>query len=132
MYGLKPRAIDKNFPQRRGLGNFQNIPAGEFQRHIGLWSPVWSRLIKIRAQCDLDHIQETADDPVLVQITDILQRGFNLCNISGAGSFAVPCKIRVKAGCEQFRQIANNARILRQRFGHIVLREGDSGLTQIF
>ena len=142
MHGLDARRIDENLVLRPRLREFRNPLRVELEGEVGLWRAVGARLEVVGAQGGADHAQIAAQDAVLVEIRDLLERGLDpgldLERGVEPGDRPVLPLLRallpgrVEADLEQLDQHGRDPGVGGERILDIGLAEGGPGLAQIF
>ena len=142
MHGLDTGRIDKNLELGPRLRQFRDPAGVELERKVGLRRAVRASLVEVRAQRGGDDTEIAAQDPVLVEVRHLLQRGLDPGHdregrvqplhrfLLRLRQFALPGG--VEADLEQLQQHAHDPGIGGQRVLDVGLAEGGAGLAQIF
>ena len=132
MHAFDARAVDEDLAERPRQGQFIDIAGVELEGNVALRLAVLRVLVEIRSQGRLDHIEEPADNSVLVQVTDLLEILLDLAKQTiggGLGTFRPILLLRrVETGVEQLDQAPGDLRIAPEGPLHIGLAKGNAGL----
>ena len=101
MAALHAGRVDEDLEQRPRQRQQVDLLAGELDREIGLRLPGFVALIEVRAQRLADQQQEGAQDPVAIEVVDLLQGGDDLADAPLHRGLAVARRGRVEEGLEQ-------------------------------
>ena len=133
MHALDARGIDKDFVQRPRQRHGVELAARKLHRNELLRPFVAVELIEIGADRGLHRVDEAAQDAILVEAVDRLQRGFDRAGDESLTrrAFALRhAEMRVEAGVKRSHDLRRDAGVLAQRRPHVILRVGDADLPQ--
>ncbi len=133
MHTFHSRAVDEDFPERARLRQIDDLARIHLEGEGRLRFALRVQLIEIRAQDGIDHVLEPAQDPVVIQAGDFLQRIVDFAFQAGCAERAVlAVGSGIEAQVEQVHQLGCNLRIIVERRPHVVFGKPDTRLPQIF
>ena len=133
MHAFDTRRIDENLIQRPRQRHIVELAARELDRDQFLRLAVVIKLIEVGADRGLHRVDEAAQDAILVEAVDCLQRGLDRGGDGGLARRAFVCEhaeMRVEADVEQSHDLRRDAGVLAQRRPHVVLRKRHADLAQ--
>ena len=138
MHALDPWTVDPDLEHRPRHGEVRDLARVELDAHVRLGAARagWVRLVVVRPQCRLGHAEEGADDAVLVEAPDVLQRlmdgvGNRRLRLGSLGADLARIPLRVQAGLEQVDELSRDHWVRDERRLDVVLRERRPGLPEV-
>ena len=131
MHPFHARAVDKDLvfrSRQRQVGNLVRI---ELEGHVALRGAGAVDLIEVRAQRRAHDIQIAAQDAVLIQTRDRIQRRADLSDESFGARRRAHRGARLEIRLKQAHEVPGNSRIRRKRALHVDLAERHTRLQQI-
>ncbi len=131
VHRLGPRRVDEHLEHRPRLGQIGDQVRVELERQVRLRVPVGVGLEVVRPQDGADDAQVAAQDPVLVEARDLVDRGLDLPVERVRLRVGVDEPRRVEAQTEELDEPARDQRMRGQGVLHVGLAEGAAGLAQV-
>ena len=134
---LGARAVDPDLDQRPRQRQLIDRAAVQLHRQVGLQLPVGAFLEIVGPQGRADEVEEPAQDAVLVQVGDVVQRVVDLHqqpvdrDLDIVGDAAGARLRRIVHRLEQPDDQPGDAGMIGQRVFHIVLAELEADLAQV-
>ena len=133
MHALDARRIDEDLVERPRQRQAVELAAVELDGDGRLRLAAGVELVEVGAQRRLHRVDEVAQDAVLVEALDRLQRGLDRARAiapRARPSSRRDVEPRIEARVEQRDDVGRDARMLDQRRPHVVLRIGHADLAQ--
>ena len=131
MHTLEARRVHEDLEHRQRLRQVGDLRRQELEREVGLGRAVRTTLEPVGAQGRLDEGEELAQDAVLVEIGDLVERGLDRRHLRRARGLAIARERRVEARAEELQQRTRELGIGRQRLLHVGETEGERRLAHV-
>jgi hypothetical protein len=130
VHALHPRRVDEDLEARARSRQERDAGRVQLERQMRLGPAARPGLEVVRPQDRLDHGEEAAQDPVLVEALDRVDL---LLDVRGdrVGRLRAVVAVRVEARVEELDQRHRDGRMGDERLGHVALAERDRRLAQI-
>ena len=128
MHGFDPRRIDEDLVERPRQRRVVELAARELDGDQLLRLAVAVELKEIGADGGGDRIEKAAQDAVLVEALDLLQRGLDRRHHGVLPRIAFEVRhaeVGIEPGVEQGHELRRDAGVPAQRRPHVILRIGD-------
>ena len=123
--------VDEDLEERPRLGQIRDQVGVELQRQVRLGLPALVGLEVVRAQDGAHDAEEAAQDPVLVQARDAVDRRRELAGERARLRVRVLEADRVEPEPEELDEPAGDGRVRVEGVLHVGLAEGASGLAEV-
>jgi hypothetical protein len=128
---LHPRRVDEDLEHRPGRRQVGDAGRVELEGEVRLRPPVVAGLEVGRPQHRLDHAEEAAQDPVLVEARDLVEVSLELADERLGPRVRGPPPARLEAKAKELDQPAGDSGVRGQALLHVRLAEGAARLAQV-
>ena len=126
---LDARAVDEDLAERPRRRQLLDALRVELEDDLGTGLAVRSRLEEVGADGRVDHVEEAADDAILVEALDAFECGLDLGDLP-LGLVLVH-RVRVEAAPEELQERPRQPGVAVERGPHVVLGKRRAGLAEI-
>ena len=131
MHGLDARGVDEDLEHRARLGQIRDQVGIELQRQVRLGLAGRVGLEVVRAQDGADDAEEPAQDPVLVEALDRVDRALELALQRARLRVGILGPRRIEPHPEQLHEPARDVGVREERILLVRLAEGAARLAQV-